>query len=151
MRRRGKDGLKINRQRHYVRKKVNQRIWCENFINEFYPVNRFSEGHFFDFPSTTWKYRQFTRIERVIFFSCQGVKCRYSPWAKRFRGVIRPERSPHVFLLPKTLNLKKKSGGHLSVVAFGSERPLTENIYSFWNVFPATLNTTFKGFNFIEL
>ena len=25
----------------------------------------------------------------------------------------------------KTLDLKKKSGGHLSVVAFGSERPLT--------------------------
>ena len=55
----------------------------------------------------------------------------YSPWAKRFRGVIRPESFPHVFLLPKTLNLKKKSGGHLSVVAFGSERPLSENIYTF--------------------
>ena len=54
-----------------------------------------------------------------------------SPWAKRFRGVIRPESSPHVFLLPKTLNLKKKSGGHLSVVVFGSERPLSENIYTF--------------------
>ena len=54
-----------------------------------------------------------------------------SPWAKRFRGVIRPESFHHVFLLPKTLNLKKKSGGHLSVVAFGSERPLTENIYTF--------------------
>ena len=58
---------------------------------------------------------------------------------------------PHVFLLPKTLNLKKKSGGHLSVVAFGSERPLSENIYTFGNVFAATFNTTFKGFNFIEL
>ena len=55
----------------------------------------------------------------------------YSPWAKPFRGVIRPESSPHVFLLTKTLNLKKKSGGHLSVVAFGSERPVTENIYTF--------------------
>ena len=55
----------------------------------------------------------------------------FSPWAKRFRGVIRPESSPHVFLLTKTLNLKKKSGGHLSVVAFGSERPLSENIYTF--------------------
>ena len=62
--------------------------------------------------------------EKVIIRAC-------SPWAKRFRGVIRPESSPHVFLLPKTLNLKKKSGGHLSVVAFGSERPLTENIYTF--------------------
>ena len=49
----------------------------------------------------------------------------------RCRGVIRPESSPHVFLLPKTLNLKKKSDGHLSVVAFGSEGPLSENIYSF--------------------
>ena len=49
----------------------------------------------------------------------------------RCRGVIRPESSSHVFLLPKTLNLKKKSGGYLSVVAFGSERPLTVNIYSF--------------------
>ena len=35
----------------------------------------------------------------------------------RCMGVIRPESSPHVFLLPKTLYLKKKSGGHLSVVA----------------------------------
>ena len=75
----------------------------------------------------------------------------YSPWAKRFRGVIRPESSPRVFLFPKTLNLKKKSGGHLSVVAFGSERPLSENIYTFWNVFAATFNTAFKGFNFIKL
>ena len=50
---------------------------------------------------------------------------------KPFRGVIWPESSPHVFLLPKTLNLKKKSGGHLSVVAFGSERLLSENIYTF--------------------
>ena len=41
-------------------------------------------------------------------------------------GVIRPESSPHVFLLPKILNMKKKSGGRLSVVAFGSERPLSE-------------------------
>ena len=49
----------------------------------------------------------------------------------RCRGVIWPESSPHVFLLPKTLNLKKKSGGHLSVVAFGSERPLSENSYTF--------------------
>ena len=54
-----------------------------------------------------------------------------SPWTKRLRGVIRPERSPHVFLLPKTLNLKEKSGGHLSVVAFGCERLLSENIYTF--------------------
>ena len=69
----------------------------------------------------------------------------------RCRGVIRPESSPHVFLLPQTLNLKKKSRGHLSVVAFGSERPLSENIYTFWNIFAATFNTTFKGFNFIEL
>ena len=44
----------------------------------------------------------------------------------RCRGVIRPESSTHVFLLPKTLNLKKKS-----VVAFASERPLSENIYTF--------------------
>ena len=74
-----------------------------------------------------------------------------SPCGKRCRGVIRPESSPHVFLLPKTLNLKKKSGSHLSVVAFSSERPLTENIYTFWNVFAATYTTNFKGFNFIEL
>ena len=56
---------------------------------------------------------------------------RDSPWAMRFRGVIQPESYPHVFLLPKTLDLKKKSEGHLSVVAFGSESPLTENIYTF--------------------
>ena len=49
----------------------------------------------------------------------------------RCRGVIRPESSPQVFLVPKALNLKKKSGGHLSVVAFGSERPVSENIYTF--------------------
>ena len=73
------------------------------------------------------------------------------PWAKPFGGFIRPESSLHVFLLPKTLNLKKKSGGHQSVVAFGSEWPLSENIYTFGNVFAATFNTTFKGFNFIEL
>ena len=67
--------------------------------------------------------------EKTIFsFTLNGI-C--SPWANRFRGVIRPESSPHVFLLPKTLNLKKKSGAHLSVVAFGSERHLSENIYTF--------------------
>ena len=49
----------------------------------------------------------------------------------RCRGSSRPESSPQVFLIPKTLNLKKKSGGHLSAVAFGSERPLSENIYTF--------------------
>ena len=52
---------------------------------------------------------------------------------------------------PKFFWLKKKSGGHLSVVAFGSERPLSENIYTFWNVFAEMFSTTFKAFNFFEL
>ena len=62
------------------------------------------------------------------------IPTRNSPWAKsRFsmKGGHSAGEFPHVFLLPKTLNLKKKSGGHLSVVAFGSERPLSENIYTF--------------------
>ena len=55
---------------------------------------------------------------------------------------------PCFFLLPKTLNLKKKLGGYLSAVAFGSEKPLSENIYTFLNVFAATFDTTF---NLIDL
>ena len=42
-----------------------------------------------------------------------------------------PESSPQVFLVPKTLNFKKKSGGQLSAVAFGSETPLSDNIDTF--------------------
>ena len=84
------------------------------------------------------------------FWSVQPFNA-YNPWDKPFRGDIRPPSSPHVFLLPKNLNLKKKSGGHLSAVAFVSERPLTENIYTFLNVFAATFDTTFKSFNFIDL
>ena len=78
---------------------------------------------------------RFENILLLLIFSLhictRGSFCmvnNYSPRVKRFRGVIWPESFSHVFLLPKTLNLKKKSGGHLSLVAFGSERPLSVNI-----------------------
>ena len=41
---------------------------------------------------------------------------------RQFRGVKVSAKAPHDFLVPKTLNLKKKSGGPLRPVIFGSGR-----------------------------
>ena len=41
---------------------------------------------------------------------------------RQFRGDKASAKAPHDFLLPKTLKLKKKSGGHLRPVIFGSGR-----------------------------
>jgi len=68
-------------------------------------------------------------ISFKIRMSCSLGYIDSSPWAKPFRGDIRPESSPPCFLGSQDHKFKEKFGGHLSAVAFGSEKPLSENIY----------------------
>ena len=50
---------------------------------------------------------------------------------RQFRGDKATAKAPHDFLLPKTLKLKKKSGGPLRPVIFGSGRLPNWNFYVF--------------------
>ena len=66
------------------------------------------------------------------------------------RGVKASAKAPHDFSVPKTLKLKKKSGGPLRPVIFGSERLPNWNFCVFINAPADKLGFNFSRFKLME-